>query len=180
MFRPNTKTLAKDDDSGPSKYDWLEIHFVWRSLNITLLLYGFQSFHTVEGYWPQVDDIDMICEFKIVMSGQFCNVWYTYPNIRQYAMLFHIVKFSQLHVSNCRPLTMFERASDRELAGLYHNYIWRSPECIIPFLSLNISLQYSCSLNTGTEQCEYSLSQRVLLLYTPVPKNQVPNIKSRS
>ena len=91
-------------------------------------------------------------DFKIVMSGQFRNVWYTYPNIRQYAMLFHIVKFSQVHVSNCRPLTMFERASDRELAGLYHNYIWRSPECIIPFLSLNISLQYSCFLNTGTEQ----------------------------
>ena len=139
MFRPNTNTLAKDADIGPSEYNWLEIYFIWRSLNITLWLYGFQSFHTVEGYWPQVDDIDMICDFKIVISGQFRNVWYTYPNIRQYAMLFHIVKFSQLHVSNCRPLTMFERASDRELAGLYHNYIWRSPECIIPFLSQYLS-----------------------------------------
>ena len=37
--------------------------------------------------------------------------------------------------------------------------------------SLSISL-YSGSLNTGTERCEHSFAKRVLLLYTPMPKNQ--------
>ena len=47
---------------------------------------------------------------------------------------------SQQHVSNCKALTIFERGSDTELAALYHNYIWRWPECIIPFLQHNISV----------------------------------------
>ena len=63
-------------------------------------------------------------------------------------------------MSNCGPMTMFERASDTELAGLYHNYIWRSPECIIPFLSLNISLQRFTQLQCRHWALLYSWSKR--------------------
>ena len=75
-------------------------------------------------------------------------------------------------------VSMFQRASDTELAGLYHNYIWRSPECITPFLSLNIYEKVfrtwhpvPCD-NAMTKICSLYNMRSIVVYHLGIPKSK--------